>query len=137
MHKAFSLVEILVYMGIAAVVISLGFVGITIAQRAARDEERKLVSQEIRSTIDSYFRSTAAYPVESVSLLWHTNSVTIGDKTVTLAGFKGYSRSTTDAAHTRYAYVKDRSGYLICVKMESGDWFHTGNGGGSLSCPTN
>jgi type II secretory pathway pseudopilin PulG len=137
MKKAFSLVEILIYMGIAAVMISLGFVGITIAQRAARDEERKLVVQEIRSTVDTYFRSTAAYPVESVSLLWETDQVTIGEKSVALLGFKGYSNSATDSSRTRYVYLKDRSGYMICVKLESGDWFRSGNGGDDLTCPLN
>ncbi len=136
-YKAFSLTDLLVYMGIVAVLVTMAFIGINIAQRSNRDEQRRLVAAQIRTAVDDYFRTTTSYPVENSSLNWSTSAVTIGTESVALNGAQSYSATATDATRTRYTYQKDRSGYIICVKLETGEWFRSGNGGDALTCPAN
>ena len=134
-RQAYSMVEVLVVMGVIAVLVGLGFVGISLAQRASRDEDRKAAAALIQSAVNDYFRVNASYPVENSSLLWSANSVVIGGKSVTLEGYRNYSVTSTDASRTRYIYMKNSSGYIICVQLEGGGWFRTGTGSDELKCP--
>ena len=136
-NLAFSLVDIMVYMAILAVVIGLAFAGINIVQRSGRDQERRVMVQSLITEANNYFHLTSAYPAEPGTLKWGTDTVTIGAKVISLPGFKQYSATTTDSQRTRYTYLKDRSGFVFCAKLEDGSWFRSGPGGDTLKCPTN
>jgi prepilin-type N-terminal cleavage/methylation domain-containing protein len=117
--KAFTIIELIVVMGIIAVVIALGITAISTSQRATRDQERKVVGGDIQAALDSILRSKGNYPAAS-NVVFSTNQVSVDGKVIPLTGFKSYSSSSTTASATRYYYSRGTGGYLLCIYLESG-----------------
>lgn len=128
--KAFTLVELLVAMAIFAVLVALAIGGVTLAQRAARDAQRRDALKTINLNIADLYSSTSDFPATAgiVSNTAGTElTLTIGSttKTVDLAGTAKSLINTATASSTNgtsYCYVKTSSGYTIAAKMEDGIW---------------
>ncbi len=128
-ETAFSLVEIMVVMGLIAVLATLGIIGANLAQKSARDEDRKVVVAEIQSTVNDFLRLRSSYPdaPPSTEFQWMETQVRIGTKVVDLDGYKKYDSEETNASQTRYEYLRDLSGFRVCVLLEGGGWYSLGN----------
>ena len=125
----------MVVMAIIAVLLGLGITAITISQRSARDEARKVAASEIVSEINDHFRLNASYPEEGSSgqFQWGSDFVQIGSGGVDLIGSETYSSDSTDANQTRYVYIKDSTGFILCTLLEGGAWHKLGTG--LATCP--
>lgn len=137
--QGFTLVELLAAMAIIAILIGLAGFGISIALRNSRDTERKNVLNSMQVTINDYYTRKSAYPTSAAKsgtdIILKENTLTVGDAVPT----KGHTvpfnpadgKSTTGG--TIYRYGTTSTGYLLCVKLENGDWFDLSNGGTTCS----
>jgi len=128
--KAFTLVELLVAMAIFAVLVALAIGGVTIAQRAARDAQRRDAMKTIGLNIADLYASTSDFPadggiVSSTAGTVLTLTSSSISKTVDLTGnTKSLISSATASSSngTQYCYDKSTSGYTLGAKMEDGIW---------------
>jgi prepilin-type N-terminal cleavage/methylation domain-containing protein len=127
MHKqknAFTLIELMVAMGIIGVLVTLSLLGITIVQRSLRDTQRRDAGSAVRLAIESHYTSNAVYPssltpgVGGVSLQAGTGG------TITLNGpAKGcVGNAVVSADCTIYCYVSalPNSVYAFGIQLEGG-----------------
>jgi prepilin-type N-terminal cleavage/methylation domain-containing protein len=61
--KAFTLIELLVAMAIIGVLIGLSIFGLSAAQRAQRDTERRAALQDMNIGVQAYYEKYGIYPV--------------------------------------------------------------------------
>lgn len=65
-QKAFSLLEMLVVIGIIAIIIGMGTVSYSTAQKKARDSKRKADVKSIQSALEQYYSlCTYVYPTQT------------------------------------------------------------------------
>jgi type II secretory pathway pseudopilin PulG len=125
---AFTMVELVVVLGIVAVLMGMGLFGVRQLQVAGRDNTRVSKLAEIQSAIDLYYRTSGKYPALNSTFQWTSDGgAQVGGKKITLTGHTIRSAGTTsDARQTYYIYKVFSSGYLICAKMERGAWYKLG-----------
>lgn len=131
--KGFSLIEILVFMAVAAVLLLLAITGIQVLQRNSRDSQRLAIAGEMSNLLNKYRREKLRFP-SSTDVSFQTNlfSVTGMADNIPLNGHLKYNSSTTNSSQTRYYYTYiGASEYKLCVVMEDG----TNKGFGTSSCP--
>lgn len=136
--KAFTLVELLVAMAIIGVLVGLAIFGISTAQRAQRDTERKTALQDIHLGIQSFYETHGVYPSTAT---FTESSITLGSggtKTFVVE-LKGAGKSTgapcnilattslTTSTRTCYAWDSEatgsttgNNGITFCAKLENG-----------------
>ena len=160
--KAFTLIELMVAMAIIGVLIGLTVYGISIAQQAQRDTERKSALSDITLGETSYeqtystapkfidFDSSNAY-IGDVSGLSSTNCSTSHCVAVHLKGaaipsvvgnLNGASMSVlgtqTNTTTTKYGFENCTSGYYIGICLEGGKPYSLGTCSDSsitMTCP--
>lgn len=128
--KGFTLVELLVAMAIFAVLVALAIGGVTLAQRAARDAQRRDALKTINLNIADLYGSTSDFPATSgitSNTAGTVLTLTVGSttKTVDLAGNTRSLINTATASTTNgtsYCYVKTSSGYTLGGLLEDGTW---------------
>lgn len=126
--KGFTLVELLVAMAIFAVLVALAIGGVSLAQRAARDAQRRDALKTVNLNLADLYSSTADFPTSLTANAGGTTlSATVGSvtKDVSLAGPSRVLISTATASSTngtRFCYTKTSSGYTIGALMEDGIW---------------
>lgn len=143
MHKqknAFTLIELMVAMGIIGVLVTLSLLGITIVQRSLRDTQRRDASSAVRLAIESYYTGSAAYP-SSISQSSAGTVMNVGSTSVALNGpAKGCPTATLTVTGecTIYCYVSNspNSVYAFGAQLEGG-LQQFGNSGSSCSITTN
>lgn len=131
---SFSLSELVIVLAVIAVLIGFGLFAFSSSQRTARDQERRLQAGKLVTVIANYFRANSRYPT-AASVVWSTNSVSFSGTPVELKGSLKYSSTSTTSSQTRYYYSDNQYGYILCVKLESGDWYF--QGGDVSFCPSN
>jgi prepilin-type N-terminal cleavage/methylation domain-containing protein len=127
MHKqknAFTLIELMVAMGIIGVLVTLSLLGITIVQRSLRDTQRRDAGSAVRLAIESHYTSSAAYPT---SLTPGVGGVSLGagiGGTVTLSGpakgCVGSAAVSADCTIYCYSSASPNSTYAFGVQLEGG-----------------
>lgn len=131
--KAFSLVELLVAMGIMVILAVLGLQGINILQRNGRDTERVRAMGEITEELNKYRRDKNNYPLQS-EVTFTNNRFRIantgGTYDVALTGFL-VTGTATNNQRTKYYYDAQGSSYTLCILLESGEI----KSGGTDKCP--
>jgi prepilin-type N-terminal cleavage/methylation domain-containing protein len=144
MHKrknAFTLIELMVAMGIIGVLVTLSLLGIVIVQRSLRDTQRRDAASAIRLSIESHYTGAAVYP-SSLTMSGAGTVMTAGNGgSITLSGpAKGCPTATLAVTSdcTIYCYLSaaPNSVYAFGVQMEGG-LQQFGNSGGSCSITTN
>lgn len=123
--RAYTFMEVMLAMGIMAIMVVLGFQGIQILQRNSRDTSRTTTGEEMVSIINEYRRNRLRYP-EDANVVFTANQFSVNDsqgfgKGVDLEGFLEYDPFTTNESQTRYEYTRTRSGFQFCVYLENGD----------------
>lgn len=138
--RGFTIVELLIVMGILAVLATFFINGYTGTQRRARDAQRKSDLKQIANSLEIYFNDARRYPVESSGVIagcpstsstpctWgsgqFTDGVTIYFKTVpgeTTTGYTYIYRSDANGTYYRlYARLENPDDPDIIVVSESG-----------------
>lgn len=153
--SAFTLVELMVAMAIIGVLLGLAIYGVTAAQRAQRNTERKAAAQDINVGIQGYIDSFGTYPagihfitdatggsghayVRSASgATCPAQPNAVKCKDVPLKGAANpvatyYNDTTTQTttSKTRYHFEicpAPQSGYILTVELEGGEYFFASN----------
>lgn len=120
--KAFSLIELMVAMGIMALLMALGFVGITALQRDTRDNDRNIVLGKISAEINKYERKNLKVP-KKTEVVFDT-TLKIANQSISTIPLNGHLSSTTsgtNSTRTRYYYTDvGTSSFQLCALLESG-----------------
>jgi len=133
-NKGFTLVELLVTMAIIAVILGMTVFGISLAQRASRDAQRRNTVDDINLGIQSYYELYNTYPPTN-QLVFSANSLSINRNgtlflAVPLNGITSWTGSnasgSTTSTGTKYCFLLTTGGYLLGAKLESGSWFEAG-----------
>ncbi|HEC64738.1 MAG TPA: type II secretion system protein [bacterium] len=136
---AFTLVELLVTMAIIAVILGLTVFGISLAQRASRDVQRRNAVDDINLGVQSYFELNNEYP-ETGDITVSGESIEIGTPLgrgylkIELSGVTGVATNglnnptsdLTDASGTEYCYELNADGFILGALLENGDWYEAG-----------
>lgn len=128
--KGFTLFEIIIVMGVIAVLFTLGIAGFLAFTKSARDRGRINKGNEIVNLINDYRKQNLRYPTET-DVVFTSTSVEIGEFSTDLQGSEKYATESTSDS-TRYYYTTDRSGFIFCVLLESGSVESLGTG----ECPS-
>jgi len=110
MKKAFTLLEMLIVLGIIAVIMSALTVSYSSAQKKTRDSRRKSDLKAIQSTLEQYYsRCGFIYPMGSGTL----------DPPVSCAALPGVDFLPTvpvdPKANATYKYTSDGSSFTLCT----------------------
>lgn len=129
--QAFTLIELVIGMAVAAVLITLGIAGVGIVQTNARDTDRTNAISQITTILNDYRKQNLSLPLKA-NVVFSNNQVSIvGFKNFALKGSLAPS-SNTSRDGTRYYYNNiSNSDFVLCVQLESG----TVKGSGTSQCP--
>lgn len=125
-RRAFSNIELLVGMAIAAVAVTLLIAGILVLQQNGRDSDRLAFLAEMNDQILSYRREQGSYPDEVL----FESTITIGSGNIT--NLVEYSQpylkpeSATTNSGTQYFYSDEGRDFKLCLKLEDGTIRNTG-----------
>lgn len=103
----FSLIELMVVISIIGVLMAIGAVSYTTAQRKARDSSRKNAMDSIAKALEQYYADNSTYPVQS-----NCSGLFTGSNTYFQGG------APTDpkpSPHPAYALTCVASGATFCV----------------------
>lgn len=129
--KGFTLVELLVAMAIFAVLVALAIGGVTLAQRAARDAQRRDALKTINLNIADLYGSTSDFPETTGGIISSSNGLSLTlavgttERTVSLSGSTkalSNSESASNTNGTLYCYVKTTTGYTLGALLEDNIW---------------
>jgi prepilin-type N-terminal cleavage/methylation domain-containing protein len=108
--KGFSLIELMVVVSIIAILMALGAVSYTTAQKKARDAKRRGDMRAVQNAFEQYY---------SVNNSYATTCAGVG--ATYLPG--GMPQDPKPSPHPAYATSCNATGYCICAMMEN----ETGN----------
>lgn len=114
----FTLLELLVVIGIIGVLVSLGISSYSTAQKKARDSKRKSDLRAIQSCMEQYYNDN--------NYVYQTISGTPLSSTIVCGGTKDMGTPIDPLNDTTYRYSvisSDGTDYTISVTLESGDSF--------------
>lgn len=137
--KGFTLIELMVAMGIIAVLVAMAIIGITIVQRSLRNTQRRDVLHSLQLGIEAYFTNYGSYPAAGTGgVVFHTGSIEINGNTITqLKGATTGSTTATNDGATQYCYSTSGGGYKLGANLEDNAWgLQLGNLGTSQVCNT-
>ncbi len=139
MHKkknAFTLIELMVAMGIIGVLVTLSLLGITIVQRSLRDTQRRDSVNAVRLAVEGHYTNNSVYP--DIEIQTGGDAMLVGNVEVELNG-PGAACETLEAASTSgcslYCYETDGSTYSLGVMVEGGTITQVGNSGDDCGFP--
>jgi general secretion pathway protein G len=108
--KGFTLIELMVVIGIIALLVAGGFTAITNAQKTSRDAQRRQHMQAVAVALESYYASAQAYPVGSGA-----NTTAAYANVLTSLGL-----TSPTAVNSTYPYVYSAATnqYCLCARLE-------------------
>ncbi len=144
MHKkknAFTLIELMVAMGIIGVLVTLSLLGITIVQRSLRDTQRRDSVNAVRLAVEGHYTNNSVYP--DIEIQVGGNAMLVGNEEVELNGPGKACPSGTSVADAQsdsscsiYCYDTDGNTYSLGVMVEGGTITQVGNSGDDCSLTT-
>jgi prepilin-type N-terminal cleavage/methylation domain-containing protein len=135
--KAFTLIELMVAMGVIGILVTLSLAGITLAQRSQRDTQRKSALYSSNLQMIDYFTKNQTYP-DTITL--SKTSITFGGVSVPLSGpaspctvAEAGGERVSSGGCTVYCYLRSSpSQYRIGINLETGGWIPNQNSGSQL-----
>lgn len=128
--SAFSLIELLVVMGVATVVLMLGFFGIRILQERGRDTNRANTLADVAEEINDYQVRNLQLPGSSI-VEFRTDGFYInGQNRLEFDGYKSAAEES-DSGGTKYYYSLQSGNFILCAQLESGNI----ESAGTAACP--
>lgn len=127
MRKGFTLIEIIIVLGIIGVLFSLLFIGFTGVQANARDTRRKEDIDQVNTAVQQYRRDNGEYPVADTFAQLTTILVTDGllqsqpeDPRNGIAGF-GYNYGSDGSYYALWATLEnDFNGTIMYYRADPG-----------------
>ena len=112
-NRGFSLLELLVVIGIIAILTALGTVSFTTAQKKSRDSKARSDLKEIQNALETYYSINGDYPL----------TADIGSDLDNSDYFSAGSRPTDTKTGDPYSYTSaDGTSYCLCsYPLEVGD----------------
>lgn len=128
--KAFTLLELMVAMGIIAVLAAMSVYGISIVQQSLRNTQRRKNLEDVNLAINQFFESYGTYPVAGTELVFAVDQVQIGRPgDVTSIELNGAGQGAsggvdgeTSSSETAYCYATSGGSYQLGVDLEGTDW---------------
>lgn len=129
-RRGFTLLELLVVIGIIAILMSLAAVAYSSAQKSTRDAKRRGDMKALQSALEQYYAANFyAYPADGTCSL-------IANPAYLEKGVK-----PTDPGSYSYTYNCAGTSYCVCAQMESGGGNSINSscnyGSGNYYCVTN
>jgi len=125
--KAFTLLELMVAMGIIAVLVTMSIVGIQIVQTSLRNTERRDVLNTFNLYLAGYYNDNGFYPADG-SVTVTTAGILVDGTVVVEADGATTPAATTDNDGTAYCYSSSDGGsYSLGASLENNTF---GDGGG-------
>lgn len=122
--KAFTLIELMVAMGIIGVLMTMSILGISIVQQSLRNTQRRDAVNSMNLAINTYFSNFGVFPsVGSGGVQFTTTTMSInGTKVLDLKGpttaINTNSDTSTDDSHTNYCYTSNGGSYGLGARIE-------------------
>lgn len=120
--KAFTLIELMVAMGIIAVLITMSIFGITIVQRSLRNTARRDTLESIKLALEAHYNDYGSYPTTTEFRITPTAVTINGNVIADLTGAAKASATTTNSNSTRYCYIPQSGSYQLAVDLEANEW---------------
>jgi prepilin-type N-terminal cleavage/methylation domain-containing protein len=139
--KAFTLIELMVAMGVVAVLVTMSVVGIQIVQRSLRNTQRRDILNTFNLYLTGFSNDNGRFPLANeVSFKDNgngTGSILVNNVEVTELKGPTIPQATTDQGGTAYCYIsEDGSTYALAVTVEGGDPWSLQLGNSGVDCTT-
>lgn len=134
--KGFTLIEVILVLGIIGLFMALSTAAFMNARKSARDAKRKTDLEQIRGALETYKADNNVYPG-----MYSVPSLTDGTAVDTGAVYASYLSSYMASAPTdpvstmQYKYIPSGYGYYICASLETGSSAYA-TGCGTNTCGT-
>lgn len=119
MRKSFTLLEMLVVIGIISILVSMGFASYSTVQKKARDAKRQADLKAFQSSIEQcYSVNSFVYPTIS-----GTGTTSITETCPAASG--GPSKTITDPSTNKYTVTNTATppSYTVSIPLEGGGTF--------------
>ena len=131
--KGFSLIELMVIMGVAAVIFILGITGFSFVRQQGRDTERKAILAELANEINKY-RVVHLFLPKSSDVSFNKDGFYIkGSKVYEFEKYLKAVDTSSSFDKTKYFYTRSGGGFILCAELESGSIASSG----TVECPKN
>lgn len=131
--KAFTLVELMVVLAIAAVLMGLAAFGIATALRVLRDNQRRDSVRNIAVGLNAYYADNSRYPT-NITLTTTTFTVAAGYAVPLNGVAQATASGAASASATAYCYNTTTDGFRLGAKLETGTWFMLGSAATVTPC---
>lgn len=115
----FTLLELLVSISIIGILVGVGAVSYTTAQKKSRNAKRKGDMKQIQTALEQCYSLQASYPTAA----WTTGSLTCNNQTIATAFPEDPKNSGDYIYKYNYYDTSNGSGYCVCalIEQESGN----------------
>ncbi len=124
--KGFTLLELMVAMGIIAILAAMSVYGITIVQRSLRNTSRRKSLSDLNLAINQYFETTGTYPVAGAGgLVFYSDRAEINGTVAVRFTGATVAVSTalpTTSSGTQYCYAPSGAAYRLGASLEGSNW---------------
>ena len=125
--KGFTLLELMVAMGVIAILAAMSIYGISLVQKSLRNTARRKAAQDINLAVQQYYEATANYPAYNTAagIRFFADRVEVNSQVVyrfTGATVPQNTTTAVDSTYTRYCYSVNAGSYKISVDLEGSLW---------------
>lgn len=126
--KGFTLLEILIVLGIIGLLLAMTAAAFLSARSTARDAKRKADLEQIRGALETYKADNGSYPTTSGAASTVLSALTAPTQYISVL--------PADSTPRQYYYVSISSGagYALCASLENSSSGVPANCGGGVSC---
>lgn len=134
--SAFTLIELMVAMGIVGVLLTMSIVGITIVQQSLRNTQRRDSLNSLNLAINSYYGNFGTFPTNS-DIRFSRDAIYLdGDKIADLSGATRANATVTSDQFTQYCFNSNGGSYELGANLEGNTWgLQLGNSGNKCTTP--
>lgn len=128
--NAFTLIEVLLVLGIISIFLALSITAFVSARKSARDGRRKADLEQLRGALETYKTDNNAYPGPPILTYDTPVNITALDQFLVSGSSVYISKLPTDPNSTmNYSYKPVTTGYYLCASLET-------SGPASVNCAT-
>lgn len=129
--KAFTLIELMVAMGIIGVLMTMSILGISIVQQSLRNTQRRDIMNSLNLSINTYFGNFGVFPEDDQVAITQDAIYMDGNKVIDLKGPTRASLQFTTDQFTQYCFDSSGGSYALGAQIEgSTNWdIQLGNSG--------